>query len=162
MPNIDIRRILVPTDFSECSHRALEYAELLAERFGSTIDLIYVWEVPPYIPPESMVGVPGHDTQTLLQVAHQNAEQEMQRFTRELKERGVKIGRALLDSGDPGRTIVEVADDEGYDLIIAGTHGRTGFSHLIMGSVAEKIVRHSRCPVLTVRVGETKKTSSQG
>lgn len=161
MPNLNVRRILVPIDFSACSRAALEYAESLAERFGATIDLIYVWEVPPYIPPESMVGVPGHDTQTLVQVAHQNAEQEMQRFTKDLKERGVKIGRALLDSGDPGRTIVEVAEDEGYDLIVAGTHGRTGFSHLIMGSVAERIVRHAKCPVLTVRVPDKPAPSSR-
>lgn len=155
MPKLS--RILVPIDFSDCSRAALEYAQTLAKTFDATIDLIHVWEVPPYIPPEAMVGVPGHDTQTLADVAHGTAEQEMQRFVKELEGGGVHVQRTLLDSGDPGRTIVEVAEKEGYDMIVLGTHGRTGLSHLLMGSVAERVVRHSSRPVLTVRTPEKSK-----
>lgn len=146
-----LKRILVPIDFSECSRAALDYAETLAKTFDATVDLIHVWEVPPYIPPEAMVGVPGHDAQTLAQVAHGTAEQEMKGFLEDLRDRGVSIGKPLLESGEPGRTIVDVADDGGYDMIVVGTHGRTGLSHLIMGSIAEKVVRYAHCPVLTVR-----------
>lgn len=149
MPKLN--RILVPVDFSDCSRAALDYAETLSKTFSATVDLIHVWEVPPYIPPEAMVGVPGHDTQTLADVAHGSAEKEMRRFVKELEDEGVKVERTLLDSGDPGRTIVEVAEKEHYDMIVLGTHGRTGLSHLLMGSVAERVVRHAPCPVLTVR-----------
>ncbi len=149
MPKLN--RILVPVDFSDCSRAALDYAETLAKTFDAVVDLIHVWEVPPYIPPEAMVGVPGHDAQTLAQVAHGSAEQEMKAFLDDLRDRGVKIGKPLLESGDPGRSIVETAEEGGYDLIVVGTHGRTGLSHLLMGSIAEKVVRHAHCPVLTVR-----------
>ncbi len=155
MPKLS--RILVPIDFSDCSRTAFDYAVTLANTFGATIDLIHVWEVPPYIPPEAMVGVPGHDTQTLADVAHGTAEQEMRRFVKDLESDGVHVERTLLDSGDPGRTIVDVADKEGYDMIVLGTHGRTGLSHLLMGSVAERVVRHSSRPVLTVRAPDKSK-----
>jgi universal stress protein A len=149
MPKLS--RILVPIDFSECSRVALDYATTLAKTFEAKIDVLHVWEVPPYIPPEAMVGVPGHDTQSLADVAKGSAEQEMRRFVKDLEDDGVHVERTLLDSGDPGRTIVDVAEKEGYDIIVLGTHGRTGLSHLLMGSVAERVVRHSSCPVLTVR-----------
>lgn len=149
MPQLN--RILVPTDFSDCSRAALDYAVKLAQSFGATIDLLHVWVIPPYIPPEAMVGVPGNDTQSLSELARGSAEQEMQDFVKALRDQGIAIERTLLDSGDPGRTIVDVATRDGHDMIILGTHGRTGLSHLLMGSVAERVVRYSTVPVLTVR-----------
>jgi nucleotide-binding universal stress UspA family protein len=117
--------------------------------------LLHVWEIPPYIPPEAMVGMPGQSAQTLSYTAHAHAEHQMKAFRGELASAGVKIDGAELESGDAARTIVELADSGGFDLIVMGTHGRTGIGHLLMGSVAEKVVRRARCPVLTVRPPST-------
>lgn len=154
---ISIRNILVPVDFSECSREALRQAGDLAKRLGAQLTLLHVWEIPPYIPPEAMVGVPGQTAQTLSRTAHAHAEQQMRAFVDEAKTAGMPVDAELLETGDPARTIVEVAERGGHDLIVIGTHGRTGFSHLLMGSVAEKVVRRAPCPVLSVRARQPAK-----
>jgi nucleotide-binding universal stress UspA family protein len=148
-----LSRILVPVDFSECSRAALEHASVLAKSFDATIDLLYVWEAPAFIAPEAMVGAAG-TTQTLSQLAGDQARTAMTEFHEKAKADGIAIGATRVEQGDPARTIVEVAEREGYDLIAMGTHGRSGFAHLLLGSVAEKVVRRSSCPVLTVRTAE--------
>jgi nucleotide-binding universal stress UspA family protein len=148
-----LRRILVPVDFSECSRAALDHASVLAKSFGATIDLLYVWEAPAFVAPEAMVGAAG-TTQTLSQLASEQAETAMREFTEKAKTEGVEILTTRVEQGDPARTVVDVAERDGYDLIAMGTHGRSGFAHLLLGSVAEKVVRRSSCPVLTVRTAE--------
>jgi nucleotide-binding universal stress UspA family protein len=147
---IAVRSILVPVDFSDCSRAALDYAEALAEKFDATLDVVHVWEITPYIPPEAMVGVPGGTTQTLAHTARATAEQQLHVFETSTKTPGGRWRKSRLESGDPARTIVEIADKDGYDLIAIGTHGRTGIGHLLMGSVAEKVLRRARCPVFVV------------
>lgn len=154
---VELKRILVPVDFSDCSSEAVEYAAMLATQFGATIDLLHVWEVPPYIPPEAMVGVPGHDTQSLATMAHSHAEKEMAEFIAKFADKKLALGEAKLESGDPARTVIDVLEGGGYDMIVMGTHGRTGLAHLLMGSVAEKVVRRASCPVLTVRASQSVK-----
>jgi nucleotide-binding universal stress UspA family protein len=146
----DIKNILVPVDFSDSSRKALFAAAELAVAYAARIDLLHVWEVPPYIPPEAMVGVPGSDARSLGQLARDHAHEELARLTGELGGQ-LPLGETLLESGDPARTIVEVAARRGSDLIVIGTHGRTGLSHLLLGSVAERVVRRASCPVLTIR-----------
>jgi nucleotide-binding universal stress UspA family protein len=146
----DLRTILVPVDFSDCSRKALEHAEALAEGFDAEIHLLHVWEIPPYIPPEAMVGVPGGTTQTLTHTAHAHATRALSAFEDAVKKPGTRIRQSKLESGDPARMIVEVAKNEGHGLIVIGTHGRTGLGHLLMGSVAEKVLRRAHCPVFTV------------
>lgn len=147
---IAVRSILVPVDFSDCSRAALDYAEALADKFGATLDVLHVWEIPPYIPPEALVGVPGGMTETLSNTARANAEQQLRAFETATKAPGSRLRKSRLESGDPARTIVEIADKDGYDLIAIGTHGRTGIGHLLMGSVAEKVLRRAHCPVFVV------------
>jgi len=148
-----LSRILVPVDFSECSRAALEHASTLAKSFDATVDLLYVWEAPAFIAPEAMVGAAG-TTQTLSQLAGDQARAAMKEFHEKAVADGIAIGTTCVEQGDPARTIVEVAERDGYDLIAMGTHGRSGFAHLLLGSVAEKVVRRSTCPVLTVRTAE--------
>jgi universal stress protein A len=148
-----LSRILVPVDFSECSRAALEHASVLAKSFEATLDLLYVWEAPAFIAPEAMVGAAG-TTQTLSQLAGDQARAAMKEFHEKAVSDGIAIGTTRVEQGDPARTIVEVAERDGYDLIAMGTHGRSGFAHLLLGSVAEKVVRRSSCPVLTVRTAE--------
>ena len=150
---ISLQRILVPVDFSECSRAALDHAALLAKSFGAKIDLLYVWEAPAFVAPEAMVGAAG-TTQTLSQLAGDQARAAMDEFATKARGSGIEVTSTRVEQGDPARTIVEVAERDGYGLIAMGTHGRAGFAHLLLGSVAEKVVRRSTCPVLTVRTAE--------
>lgn len=149
-----LRRILVPVDFSTCSRAALDRAASLAKSFGATLDVIHVWEAPAFIAPEAMVGVAGN-SQTLSQLAREHAERGLREFVEAAREEGLPIDKAFVEQGDAAKVIVDVADRDGYDMIAVGTHGRTGFAHLLLGSVAEKVVRRSQCPVLTVRESST-------
>ena len=150
-----MRRILVPVDYSACSRAALDHAAVLAKSFGASIDLLYVWEAPAFVAPEAMVGAAG-TTQTLAQLASDQAEVAMREFAERARADGIEIQATRVEQGDPARTIVEIAEKEGYDLIAMGTHGRSGFAHLLLGSVAEKVVRRATRPVLTVRTTESK------
>ena len=149
----ELRRILVPVDFSSCSKAALERAAELAKAFGAELHLLHVWEAPAFVAPEAMVGVAG-SSQTLSQLARDHATQGLAEFVASAKEAGIEVASTLVEQGDPARTIVAVAERDKHDLIALGTHGRTGLAQFLLGSVAEKVVRHATRPVLTVR--ETK------
>jgi universal stress protein A len=144
-----VRRILVPVDFSECSRAAVSYASELAERFDARVDLLHVWIAPAYIPPEATLGLTGSSAQTVSQFAHTHATDQLRQFAEGIP--GGRIAERFVEMGDPARVIVDVARDHSHDLIVIGTHGRTGLSRLMLGSVAEKVVRYAACPVLTVR-----------
>jgi nucleotide-binding universal stress UspA family protein len=139
-------RILVPTDFSEASDAALEYARILAAKFGSTLHLLHVVETPVMISSEVYIAE-SLDVQAAL----------FEDGRKRLAERITPSDRARFNatseilSGTSARTIVEYASEQSIDLIAMGTHGRSGVAHLLMGSVAEKVVRSAACPVLTVR-----------
>jgi len=145
-----LKKILVPTDFSRCSETALELASELAESFGATIDLLHVWDAPPFISPETMVGAIG-ESQTLANLVKRQAESQMEKFVESARAKGFPVKAVRIEHGAPAPTIVDVAKQGDYDLVALGTHGRTGLSHLVIGSVAEKVVRYSDRPVLTVR-----------
>jgi universal stress protein A len=142
---MEIHHIIVPTDFSEHSQQAIQYARELAQTFGATLVLLHVVELPPSpiegLPPSQLGG-------TLLEDLEQQATSNLAQVL--AKEAEVTVVRRVV-VGIPYRRIVEVATDEKVDLIVMATHGRTGFSHLFMGSVAEKVVRTAPCPILTIR-----------
>jgi nucleotide-binding universal stress UspA family protein len=140
-----IRKILVPTDFSEHSALALTYAADLAKRYAASLTLLHVYPVVNYAAAE------GFALYTPEQLAKLITElsQQLKASEDEVRAQGASdIGSNMLQ-GDAYQEILEQAD--GFDLIVMGTHGRTGLKHALMGSVAEKIVRTSPCPVLTVR-----------
>lgn len=147
-----IRRILVPVDFSPCSRSALEYAAMLATRFGASIDVLHVWEPPAYVPIDTALATIGTGPpQTLVQIAHAEATEDLQALISRLgKPEGGEVGGRIA-SGDPVDVIVKTASSVPYDLIVMGTHGRSGVRHLLMGSVAERVLRRAPCPVLTFR-----------
>lgn len=152
-------RILVPVDFSECSGAAFAAAVELARKLGATITLLHVWDVPFLWPSvsDTMVTVPTEEPMTVAQLVKKRANEELQRFLADYPHAGVEVtGR--LEMGEPTLAICRVAQDGHHDLIVMGTHGRTGFSRVLAGSVAENVVRHSPVPVLTVRTSDAAKS----
>jgi universal stress protein A len=144
---MEIRRILAPTDFSELSKQGLQSALELADAFGAKLLLLYVVEPPPY-PVEGIV--PSHLGATMLDDLERQATTDLAQMLSETQASNMDVARRVV-VGIPYRKIVDVAEEEKIDLIVMTTHGRTGLSHLVMGSVAEKIVRTAPCPVLTIR-----------
>jgi nucleotide-binding universal stress UspA family protein len=145
------RRILVPIDYSEPSRAALEYAGRFAVRLGASLDVVHVWDRPTFVPDNVMVGDPPRPLAALVA---DSAHKEMQEFIgRVALPPGVECGRHLI-SGEPASTCLERIKQGDYDLVVVGTHGRTGVRHLLLGSIAERLVRLSPVPVLTVPPGD--------
>lgn len=142
-------KILLPTDFSDCSAEAARVARLLAERFGSRVVVLHVLDEPAALDPMFRGDVPLEMLRT-----------RMEQFARESLDAFLAAhfsGFAELDtmlaSGIPYREIIGKARECGAGLIVIGTHGRTGVEHVIFGSTAEKVVRNAPCPVFSVRMG---------
>jgi universal stress protein A len=148
-----LKKILVPVDFSPASAQALAQAMTLAEPFSGSLHVLHTWEVPTYLRPDLTVWS-GDVSATLADHAKREAEKNMHRFLEDARLLESPHVTSEVLWGAPYPTILAVAEEGGYDLIAMGTHGRTGLAHLVMGSVAEKVVRHAKCPVLTVRVPE--------
>lgn len=148
-----IRKILVATDFSACSDHALEYALLLRGRFDATLELLHVWEIPQGIGVEAMpfVAMQGGDRVSLMDYVRSEAERALADKVSELKRRNVVVTPRLVP-GNAAQAIVDAS--AGCDLVVVGTHGRGAVMHLLLGSVAERVVRKSKVPVLTVRSEE--------
>lgn len=145
---IDLKRILVPTDFSKFSQSALSYAAALAEKFGSELYLLHVvQDLALFIPDMITVTPPLAPSVDQLTAAARAA------FNRMIEEN--QLGRYPLHcevrEGTPFYEIIRFARETEIDLIIMGTHGHSGLAHVLMGSVTEKVVRKAPCPVLTVR-----------
>jgi nucleotide-binding universal stress UspA family protein len=149
-----LQKILVPTDLSPSSRMALEKAHEFASAFGASIDLLYVWSAPALIAPESVLTGVGIDEQPLLEWAHRSALEQLSKFEAEVRGAGIPVQSSLCELGDPATNIVQQAASGKYQLLVMGTHGRTGLAHVLMGSVTEKVVRRASCPVLTVRTTE--------
>ncbi len=138
---MNVRHILCPVDFSDSSHTALKYATSLARESDAEIHIVYSYEepfaftegaFPGHVPPADLA--PDHEALNAMVPSHKN----------------VRYRHYFL-FGPPGRMLLEYAHEKDIDLIVMGTHGRTGFSRLLMGSVAEEIVRRAECPVLTIK-----------
>jgi nucleotide-binding universal stress UspA family protein len=144
-----LKRILVPTDFSAHSARALEHAVDLAKRFEARLIVLHSLEPIHLAAPADLYGSAPTLT-TLMEGERRCAKEELARIGGRLQKRGVAV-RTVLASGTPHAAIVEAVAQLDADLIVMATHGRSGLSHLFIGSVAEKVVRAAPCPVLTVR-----------
>jgi nucleotide-binding universal stress UspA family protein len=144
------KKILVPVDFSDGSAAAVQHAVTLAKNLQAEVDIVHAFDVPTFIPPHVVVMM-GEVDAPLSEHAERHAKEQLEEFIHKMNiPEGVKwSSRVLL--GPPAVTVLEAAEQGKHDLIVMGTHGRTGLPRLVMGSVAEKIVRNSSCPVLTVR-----------
>lgn len=145
-----IRKILVPVDYSENSRVALAFAVDLARKNGAELDIVHVWDRPAYVSDAVVVHQPGGSTRSLVEMIRENANRDMDEFVQGSKlPSDVGFERRLL-GGNPAARILEELERGGHDLAVMGTHGRTGLKHLLLGSVAEKLVRLSPVPVVTV------------
>jgi nucleotide-binding universal stress UspA family protein len=142
-----IRKILVATDFSGGAAAATEQALQLASAFGASLTMFHVYSVPAYVFPDGSTFVAGPEVAARIEAEVVDALASAARAA-EQKSGVPVLTRSAV--GAPHEEIVRAAND--YDLVVMGTHGRTGLRHLFLGSVAEKVVRHAPCPVLTVRL----------
>jgi len=140
------RSILVPVDFSACSRGGLQYAVGLANEFGSRIVLLHATYLG-YI--YSSEGTAIYDIPHLQEAARKNAERKMRKLVRSVNFGAVKF-ETVFTEGSPLLDIYQFAKDHDVDLIITSTHGLTGFKHVLIGSIAEQVVRHAPCSVLVV------------
>ena len=144
------RKILCPVDFSAGSREALRVAAGLASESGAPLVLVHAWEASPWA-----VGSEAFMSPDVIQEMVDSAEAELGKWKTEAMTLGAKEVAVKFTTGVPWDQIVSAArDDPAIDLIVMGTHGRTGFKHALIGSVAEKVVRHAPCPVLVVRSRE--------
>ena len=142
-------RILVPTDFSPPSDAALEYARILAAKFGSTLRILHV--IDDGGGASDFVGDGfAPSTEEIRNALVEHARKRLDHVMT-LVDRSRYHAHVDAVLGTPAGTIIDYAGATGTSLIVMGTHGRTGLAHLLMGSVAEQVVRTAPCPVLTVR-----------
>ena len=143
---IEVRRILVPVDFSESTPPLLEWAAHLAKEHGSAVILLHAYHLPvefqqlegAYLPPDFWASVKNE------------AEESMQRLASGLEAQGIHVEIAVCE-GYAATVIVEEAANRDADLMVIGTHGLSGLKHLLLGSIAERVVQKAPCPVLTVK-----------
>lgn len=147
---IQFNKILVAVDFSEHSQVAVGYAAELSRAFDAEVILCHVVEqadMLSQLPPSGEAYFPPNWSQ----IQERDAREECERL---LREAGIERSRVVIRAGTPFLEVVRLARDEQADLILVGTHGRGAIAHMLLGSVAETIVRNAPCPVLTVRQGE--------
>ena len=141
-----IQRILCPIDFSSCSDHAVRTAVELAQRFGASLELVHVVQTPSYVMPTMPMGGPPID---MLRDLPERLRAQLESTAERLRPEHAKITTSLRE-GVVHSKIIERAAEIHADLIVIGTHGHTGLTHVLLGSVAERVVRMAPCPVLTV------------
>jgi nucleotide-binding universal stress UspA family protein len=147
---IHFRQILVPTDFSATSDLALDYAREVAQRFGASLHLVHVLEDPFVYGPLGSQAFLAETEGVRKSILDDAKARLARRITR--RDGDVVAASAEVICGRGAEAIVMHARNLGIDLIVMGTHGRTGLAHLLIGSVAERVFRTAPCPVMTVRM----------
>ena len=144
-----VARILVPLDHSPGSDEIVEYASAIARGLGASIALMHVYD-----PPNAMVGiVPGVSMNEEAEAVRQAGVELLDRATTILRANGFSSSDRILEAVGPASSAIGRRIRAGnFDLVVMGTHGRSGVSHLVMGSVAEDVVRSVTCPVLLVHL----------
>ncbi len=144
---IQIKKVLLPCDFSDCAAAAIPYASEIAAKFKAELHLLHTLETHVSGTPQFVMGL------ALPRLVHESkpaAEKALAALLEPGRSAGLQVVYAARE-GTPEAEIVSYAHDNQIDLIVLATHGRTGLSHIAMGSVAETIVRTAPCPVLTIR-----------
>ena len=145
------KKLLVPHDFSPCAEQALRSAVELAKVHGSELALVHVSELPANLPLDTLVTpADGGGPLRVDEYATRGARQQLDAIAEPLRRAGLAVS-TLAVAGDVAEQILALATKVGADALVVGTHGRKGLSHLLLGSVAEKVVRSAPVPVVCVR-----------
>jgi nucleotide-binding universal stress UspA family protein len=146
-------KVVVATDFSDCAASALDAAFRLSSVHGAELNVIHVTPSAWTLPPDLNVGLPG-DNQNWLELLRSEAAEQLEKFVEEARSRGVSVDGTVLETGSPAHAVLDYAERNNCDLIALGTHGRSGVTRMMLGSVAEAVVHHATVPVLTVHKPE--------
>lgn len=144
-----LRRVLFATDFSECAARAEEYAGFLATACAADLDIVHVLEFHPGLDPDYPVN------SLYLDQLRKESGRQLEELVGRARRQGLRTQSHQV-AGIPSERINERARESGADLVVLGTHGRTGLEHILLGSTAERVVKGAPCPVLTVRLARRK------
>lgn len=145
-----LKHVLCPVDFSEWSAEAMQYAALLCKAFGAQLTLLHVFEMPSFaVPPPGQTSIASASVEESIRLVSVELERRLDAVKHGL-DAGDQPIKTLLRDGVPYRVIAEVAEELPASMIVMGTQGRTGIQRLLVGSVAERVVRSASCPVLTV------------
>lgn len=144
---ISVRKILVTTDLSKESYSAIEYAAWIASKEKATITLLYCVDNLPSVPYHTVDLTFDKFREELLQ----QEQKRLNKYSAPLVKKFKRKMKVVLVVGNASQTIISYAKEHKFDMIVMNTHGRTGIQHAVLGSIAEKVVRHAPCPVLTIR-----------
>ena len=144
------RLILVGTDFSDISDEALRAASLYARTFGAKVLVTHIFDPTPNVPPV-VWSRPDLLERNIRAEIEDAIRETLTGKTAELLKGVPEVELSVVQHPSPGRALIEIAEDENADLVILGSHGRSGLTRAFLGSVAERVVRHAPCPVLVVR-----------
>lgn len=153
---MQIKKILVPVDFSAHALKALDYAVEFSKPFKADLHVVLVIEPITYTTPADFYAGAATQVSTLMMEQRRAAADQLEQLRKRFKKKGVDL-KTQLRSGIAYQEIIDCAKRLKADMIIHATHGRTGLSHLLMGSVAERVLRTAPCPVLTLRSEVAKK-----
>ena len=144
-----IRKIILATDFSEASQNAVRYAVWMAKSLHAELKLLHVFEPSGWVVPSPYYFTPGFEqwVDASLEKTRQKGKESLEGLAESLD---MQV-ETIFAEGSTGKEIVRIATEHRVDLLILGTHGYTGWNHLTIGSIAEFVVRHASCPVLTVK-----------
>lgn len=148
------KHLLVPIDFSDCAQRALELALDIASRDRASVTLMHVSSLPPNLPPEALVTPPGASSAMRIdEYTSRGVRARLEAIASPLRDREIDVRTVTVVavSEDVADAILRAAGELDVNAIVVGTHGRTGLSHLLLGSVAEKVIRRANVPVITIR-----------
>ena len=144
---IRVERILVPVDFSDHARPIIEWAQLLGAQHGSELILLHAY----HLPVEFQQVEGAYLPQDFWQSVKEEAEANLERYAVGLRESGLSV-RVIVREGYPATVIEDEAVEQRADLIVIGTRGLSGLKHMLLGSIAERVVQKSPCPVLTVKI----------
>lgn len=140
-----ITKIICPLDFSSGSDNALARASEFARALGAELELVHVYQLSAFSIPEAGM------TLDYIEALKSQAQKALHEHSARLLDRGLRVSTRLLE-GDPPHVIVKLAQETKGSMLVLGSHGRTGFRRLVLGSVAEQVVRAANVPVLTVKL----------
>jgi nucleotide-binding universal stress UspA family protein len=154
------KRILVPLDFSDCSREALRFAVELAPKLDAEVDVLHIWEATPHVTPTSLFWL-NVGQESFWDRMKADLEKQLREMVDAVDGQRAVVREIRADADYVAGGIVRRLEQGDYDMCVVGTHGRTGLAHVLIGSVAERVVRTAPCPVVTVPTRDKKKRKSK-